>query len=484
MFSEILTPYRAGILVFIAVLGLILWKDRENIEFHSVIFIRRTKRGIDLIKRTAQKFPRFWTGWSTTGVAVSVMVSVAGFLFLAYQVLKALMTAKAMPAVGLVLPTLSKTPSMSPGMFFIPFWYWIIGVGTVAAVHELMHGVIGVNEGFNIKSVGWFVLLIIPGAFVEPEGEEMLPEEGRESSGDESDGSNPWGDGPVLSKLRVLAAGSWSNLCVAALLLAVFFTVTTPSPGYRELKGAYEHQGVRVARVVNGSPASSQGFSEGMVIQRMGDKDVVDVKDFSEAASKFRPGESVLISGKTNSTDFRVNATVGMRNLTVPDYSPSVLERAAINIEDTIPGTYTRYIRVQEALTGSSTKEKIARWHWVKNRSEELSETAEQNIKSLESSRKPESFLGISVLPEREPKEGYRRVDFLISPLMNLMLFLIMIHSGVGFANLLPIKPLDGGWMVEEIIDEYRPGWKNLAKYISRATVTLFVLSLAVPILL
>lgn len=483
MFADILTTYRVSILIFIAALTLFLWKDRDNIEFHKIIFIRRTERGIDLIKKTASKFKKFWKAWSTLGVVVSVIISFTGIFMLGYQVLKALMVSKAAPAVGLVLPTISKTPSMGAGFIFIPFWYWIIGVGTVAGIHELMHGVIGISEGFNIKSVGWFVLLFIPGAFVEPEGEEMMPEKGRDESEDSSDSSNPWGDGPVMSKLRVLAAGSWSNICFAVIVLLLFLSVTVPSPaGGREIEGMYEDQGIKIVKVANKSPAKEQGFKEEMVIKRIGSHQIEDLEDFSNAAEDLEPNKTILISGTLNTTEFSINATPGVKqqNLT---YKPAVLDRTALNMEKVIPGSFNAYLSLKNFVTDSSDKEKTAMWSWVREKSDVMDDKAGSEIKKLEA-EEDDGYLGIYVFPERKLAERFEGKETILLFLSNLLYFLFGIHAGVAVFNLLPLKPLDGGWIVSEIVEEFKPEWEKLPVYITYLTASLFLLALGLPILL
>ena len=69
--------------------------------------------------------------------------------------------------VGLVLPFKAK------GVFYVPFFYWIISIFVIAVVHEFSHGLIARANNIKVKSSGFAFLAllvpIIPAAFVEPD---------------------------------------------------------------------------------------------------------------------------------------------------------------------------------------------------------------------------------------------------------------------------------------------------------------------------
>ncbi len=487
MFLESLTPRIASIIIFVAIIAIIIWRDRENIERHSVLIVRRTRKGIEFIKKVANRHSKIWKIYSTIGVYLSLVITVVGFLFLGYNVLRSLVEAGIDPAIGLVLPTVSQTPSMAPGVFFIPFWYWIIGVATVMVIHEMMHGVVGANEGFKIKSVGWLLLVILPGAFVEPEGEEMLPEDKEddgEQEDEEDDGTtNPWGDGPVMSKLRVLAAGSWSNLCFAVVVGLLIFAVAPTTTGQAELRGFYEHEGIRIAQVGNETPAMEQGLREDMIINNIGGKRVEHLMDFQEATQGLKANETITIAGRYNESEFEKNITMDVSPAENMTYDPAVLDKLFIKLERNFPGVYERYMSFQDLFLDDNPQTKIARWEWLQEQGV-MEDRPEEEIRRLEEEHEPSGYIGISIAEERNVKERYATIEPVAVYILQLLMFLVIIHSGVAIANLLPMIPLDGGWMISEIINEYKPEWENLPKYISYVTLALFLLTLGLPILL
>lgn len=479
--------YTLTILAFVAVMALFLYRDRENIERHSVLIIRRTDHGIEILDTIANKASRFWTWWSTAGIFAGFVIMIGMFLYLLRHTFRILLQPDTIPAVGLVLPTTSTSASMTTGAFFIPFWYWIIAIATVAVVHEMMHGVIARNEDFDVKSVGWFILGILPGAFVEPEGEEMFPDEDeqQEDETDDDDGGGPWDQGNWVSKLRVLAAGSWSNMTVGILILLATFAITTTDPGVREVKGVYDHNGVEIRQVVNGTAAQEADIPEGLQMTMMAGTEVQTIHDFSQAAQNFSVGQQITIRGTLNGSEQDYTATLRERPETELDYNPATLDPVIVRLEQTFPGTIETYHDYNWLVLNEGPQTKIERWRWVKNTTPDLAERADRQIAELQDQidGDPEPYLGIAVEPARTPTGPLGAFAGFFDILMQLFLFLVIIHTGIGAANLLPIKPLDGGWMLSTVMDRYKPDWEHpVTLWASVLTVLLFLINLLVPL--
>ncbi len=93
------------------------------------------------------------------------------------------------------------------------------------------------------------------------------------------------------------------------------------------------------------------------------------------------------------------------------------------------------------------------------------------------------AFMGISDLKQ----ETVNRIpgvlgSIIVSVLMylfTLLNFLFMLNLGIGLANLLPIKPLDGGLMFEEIAKTAGiRNWKNVVKFVSMFTLVLLLFNI------
>lgn len=469
-----------SIAVFCLILFFLIWRDRDNIERSSIVFMRRTKHGIDILDSIAGKFPRFWQLFSTLGIFVSFGAMAFILYYLFSNLIQLALVPSTQPALALVLPSPSTSSSLGPGYLAIPFWYWIISIASVVVAHETMHGIIGRNEGFSIKSVGWVILGIIPGAFVEPEGEEgVLPGQEGDKRGDqdkeEAESQGPWQQGSWISRLRVLAAGSFSNICLGAILLAVIFLATTGPFGNipYEPRGVYNHEGVRVTAVENKSPAYRAGLTQGDIIKDIDSQRIMDSKQLARKLKDYQPGDSVLVT-TANRT---LSLELGEQPVFNYTYSPAPVDFVLARLESANSGTVQSYERANDFLVPESKLHRFYRWRWIANNYPSLRDRAKERMDQLEQEIREASkaYIGIYRKNYRTP-----RVDQLFLPLIGflkgLIMFMMLINFGIGLANMLPIKPLDGGLMIETIQDRFLPQREKLTRYMSYITLGLIII--------
>ncbi|MFH1294929.1 MAG: hypothetical protein ABIH90_03260 [Candidatus Aenigmatarchaeota archaeon] len=147
--------YLVSVIVFAAILGLVLWKDRKNVKRESIFILRKTKRGRDALIKIGTSFPRFWKFIGMLAIFIGFAVSV---FFMGYlcSTLYDMSTAEGPPqaAVGFLLPTPTAEPVLLPGVVGTPFWYWIIAIALLVLFHEGMHGIMTAREKLRIKSMG------------------------------------------------------------------------------------------------------------------------------------------------------------------------------------------------------------------------------------------------------------------------------------------------------------------------------------------
>ena len=87
------------------------------------------------------------------------------------------------------------------GVSFETFPYLVLALSVVVITHELSHGIASLVDQVPLKSTGAFFAHVLMGGFVEPNEEEL------------SKSKN-------ITKLRVFAAGSYTNV-----VLGVIFTL-------------------------------------------------------------------------------------------------------------------------------------------------------------------------------------------------------------------------------------------------------------------
>lgn len=282
---------------FVAVLALLMYKDRKNVNRVSILFYRRTKRGLDLIDRIAKKAPRFWKAYGWTGFVIGILsVFVA-----AQQIGSSLLnigssTGGASAGPKAVLPGLGSEASINGPAFFIPAEYWIISVGVLMFVHEISHGIVARAEDFELNSVGWIVLGIIPGAFVEPKGEKMLPNGNGEQESSDEEHHGMWDQGDWQSRIKVLSAGSFANYITALLFLLLALGLSTATTDVTGLQ--YQAQ--------EDYPAYEAGMRNGTLYQ-INNQTIDGVASMQNATESLEPGDELRLSSSEG--NFTLTAT-------------------------------------------------------------------------------------------------------------------------------------------------------------------------------
>lgn len=352
-------------LLFLTAIALFIYWKRSEVRREGIMIIHRTRKGVSTIDNIARKYPGLWGKLAAAGVVVSVLAMFAGAYMLFDQAYKIYSGSSKTPGVGLLLPGPASTPVTLPGLFIIPWWIWVVGIAVVMFPHEIAHGIVCRLEKIRIKSVGWLFLLFLPGAFVEPD-EKQLQRSGRSV------------------KMKVYAAGSFANIIVGLLLLALLSAWF--SFGFQ--------QGGVAFFVVNDTPASRANLS-GSIIEMDG----VPVKSHEEISSLLeqkKPGDTVDVKTLSNG--------------------------------EIIPA-------VKLGLGGSGTAGAVVQGSEMRSYSITLAEHPEKPGRAL---------LGIA--------NPVPAGSFAGPVLLYLILFWAFLFSiAIGVINLLPIKPLDGGLLFEEL---------------------------------
>ena len=374
---NVLWYYAIGFIV-IWVLA-ILFRDKLKIDIEGPVLMRRTQRLRDFIDSIAKINPRFWRWGMNLGLPVAFFF----MAFILYLLIETLPTTFSNPQVGLILPGVD-----IPGSpLFIPLGYGIIALMTVMVIHEFGHGIIARVEGVKIKSIGVLLLAVLPGAFVEPDEEDVEKSK-------------------RISKLRIYAAGSIFNLILSfiSLLIVLFIGVMIISTQFVGLPGftipgtnittqpvgfnvtgpifpTFHEDGVQIASVVPNSPAAGV-LTTGMIIESINGVNITNYNTSVTVLNNTKIGENVNI--QTTTGNYTVKAGVHPNNST------------------------RGYIGIRSGE------------HLVVN-----------------------SDVGKTV--------GYQ-IPWFIYSLANLFWWIFLLNFAVGTFNLLPMKPLDGGLLLEELL--------------------------------
>ena len=318
--------------------------EKYGVEINFPVIMWKTKRLRGLISRISNFSPTFWRWYMNVGIVVAF----GAMIFITWTLISSIPSVFDTPAVSIIIPGVE----MPGSSIYIPFFYGLIGLATVLIVHEFSHGIQAVNEKISIKSIGLLLFAIIPGAFVEPDEDEL--KEAKKSS-----------------RLRVYAAGSIANITLAVIAILLVSLISAGIPNY------FAEDGIAIDRIVSDSPSDGV-LKEGMVLEAIDNHQITNSTDCTKVVSSFSPGDNVSVK--------------------------------------TDQGTYTL--------------------------------TLDKNP-----SNESRGFFGIQANKHFEMvNDSLGPLPWILFELLELFQWIFMLNLGIGLFNLLPLKPLDGGYMLEILL--------------------------------
>ena len=351
----------------------------HGVEVNFPLLMWRTQRLRGFIDRLANRAPRFWKWYMNLGIVISTGFMILMAVALVYS-LKTLMDA---PTVSLVVPGV-EVPG-SP--IFIPLLAGLIAIATVLIVHEFSHGILSRVEKININSIGLLLFAIIPGAFVEPDEEEL------------NELSRP-------ARMRIYVAGSMANLTLAAIAMIIMMVISSFI-----VPMVFEDDGVVINRLTSDGNAINH-MSEGMVIRSINNLTVNDMASFQKATNTLKPNETVNIHTDQGDYSFQLKSNPMNRSL---------------------------------------------------------------------------GFMGVQVEANNVIADGfdnqfYTPLLWILMPLSELLFWIYFLNFAIGTFNLLPMKPLDGGHLLENLLSYIMPeiAYKPIVTFMSFLMGIIIVVSLVV----
>ena len=333
-----MTDLWTGLLVGIGLYTLTAYALRERgvlppqIRLQGPFTTVHTVRGRRLLERLARP-RRFWRAWSSIGLGVSLVIMLGMFVFLIAQAVAIVRnppppSAVTEPANFLVIPGVNEFLPLSVAPEII------LGLVVGLVVHEGGHGLLCRVEDIEIRSMGVFLLTLIPlGAFVEPDEQTQ-----REASRG--------------GRARMFAAGVTNNLVVSAVTFALLFGPVIAAIGVAP--------GVAVAGAYPGTPAAMGGIDGGDRITAI-DGVAVAAEDALDRRLASTETAAVRVTYVDGETGEEVAATVDRRLQVVGAAGAAPLAptsaAAPITIEqvDGTPiqtvGAFERYVETQRVVT-------------------------------------------------------------------------------------------------------------------------------------
>ena len=308
-------------ITFIALLSILLYIKRKNLDTKFLIpyvlyfSMYKTTLGIKLMDLWAKKYRRFVVFLGYFGIFVGFV----GMILISYSLVSNLYhlftKPEAAPGVGLVLPFKAK------GVFFVPFFYWIISIFVIAVVHEFLHGLIARAHNLKVKSSGFaflgLIIPVIPAAFVEPDEKELKKR-------------------PHKEQLSVFAAGPFANIAAAFLFLALASFVIAPI-----VNASIEVNGVKITDYVKDKfPAETAGMEIGEIIQEVDGQKITYVDNLSAILKSKKPGD--IINVETDKASYTIKLAKNPENESLA-YIGAYLEQNT-KVKDNIKAKFGEFL--------------------------------------------------------------------------------------------------------------------------------------------
>ncbi|MCQ2737247.1 MAG: site-2 protease family protein [archaeon] len=276
--------YYAIAFVVIWVVAIVFKKYLEGygVEVTFPVLMWKTQRLRGFIDKIANLSKRFWKWFMNIGIVISVIFMVIMAITLVYSLTMITTT----PSVSLLLPGVDVPGSP----IFIPFFYGFVALATVIIVHEFSHGILARVENVSLKSIGLLLFAILPGAFVEPDEEDM------------ENISKP-------GKLRIYAAGSMGNLSLAAIALVLMMVCSAFI-----VPACFHEDGIEIDRIVSGSPAEGY-LKSGMVIKSINNHSITDSESYVNSVSYLKPNSIVTVGTDQGNIEFKGSVNPNNKSL-------------------------------------------------------------------------------------------------------------------------------------------------------------------------
>jgi len=271
-----------GLIIFIALLliyGISVyvlhkkgWLKKHHISLYGPALMWRTEKGITFLKKRAKR-ERFWKVYGNisivfcfiTMILMTLLIIgtawlVSGFTAAQKEALPGIETALVLPVINPILP-----------LEYVG--YVILALVIAMIVHEFSHGILTLVHKLKVKSLGLLYLIVPIGAFCEPDDEEVKKAK-------------------IKPRMQLYAAGPCSNFIVvlASLLLIslVCFSAVQPAA-----------DGAQVFIVETESPADHLGIQPGSIITAFNDTPITSSTEYFTTLNHTHANQTVSITYNT-----------------------------------------------------------------------------------------------------------------------------------------------------------------------------------------
>jgi membrane-associated protease RseP (regulator of RpoE activity) len=245
--------------VLIYALAMLLKADRHGVISKPYYLMLKTVVFNTWLEKIGSRFRRGWLAFFDIGAAMGIGLIVFVIYSFVNNAIGLFRHSSSAGPTYLIIPL----PGLTIGWDVFP--YILLAIAILLIPHEVAHGIASVLDKVPIKSSGVFMAVFLPGGFVEIDEENLARRKAR-------------------TKLRVFAAGSFTNVATWALVLLLLVTLFQPSP-----------TGVLVTGFTSGSPAQTQGLPQWSIITQVNNNATPDAFHLGSYLASLKPGANVTV---------------------------------------------------------------------------------------------------------------------------------------------------------------------------------------------
>ncbi len=401
----------------------------------GIVLMVRTQRGQRLLDRLAR--PRkFWRAYGE----VSLWVCSVSMLMVALVVLLAFVT-------SLLSPPSASPPSASelvavPGLNpVIPLGWGALAFIVSLVIHEFGHGLLARGHGMRVRSFGLLQLGPLPlGAFAEPQAEELMR-------------------APRRERLRMFAAGPATNLFAAFIMLLLLGGVA----GQLVAEEDYVH----VQGIIKGEGAEAAGMQPWDTLVSIDGQPVSTGAEFRRIMGEYSANDSVdLVVIHQNGERETLSATLSDKHAYYTDLGWGEETLASMDVKPGDP-----FMGVEGLSEGTAGIDRLAgplSPRWEGSLGQRLLSLPFHVVNVL---LVPFDLSGVAIHPFEESlliADGGLIGSVIgtggLLTLAHLFFWLMWVNILLGFTNLIPMVPFDGGHMLRDLLHAFLSGVKRLGR--------------------
>ncbi len=272
--------------------GYLFHLDKHGLEVKPAYFMYKSEKLTRFLDKASKRRQFFWKTFSNISIAFALGLMTFVIYFFVNNLLKFIYPVE----VGGAVPIIPILPVITIRLYWLP--YFFIAIAIAVLTHEFAHGIIARLEKIPVKSAGILMAFVFFGGFVEPD------EEGFEKAS-------------TVSKLRMLAVGSSTNLITSFLVLLLLTGLYAPASG------------ILIYETTENGPIAQAGLQQWDAIFAVNGTIMSTISDLEEfmIQNNVTPGQTLIL--ETNKGNISLKTGIGSEGQAIiglayySDYYPS-----------------------------------------------------------------------------------------------------------------------------------------------------------------